>query len=331
MAGSSIESDQFRRILSRNVAMPLGMGVLSALVFVGIIAYLINVLSWVEHSEHVIGRANEVSRLSSDMEAGMRGYLLSGDTEFLTPYQAARPRMEAELKNLHRLVDDNPTQVERIERVQAAQRDWQVFAEDMIARRSKSTDFVEITQVIKSGRGKLLTDQVREEFLNFITEEQRLLQERNVSSRSVIAWSVAAFLAFSLIVAGMLALFGRRELMALSKSYGDILEHEAEHNALLRQQDWLRTGQTELSAKTTGIIALEPLAEAVLDYVVRYLNGVVAAMYVRAEDGTLTRIGAYGFAHDETARARIVHPKESLAAQAANQNRILTLRELPPD
>ena len=87
MTGSSIDSSQFRRILSRNVAMPLGMGVLSALVFVGIIAYLINVLSWVEHSQQVIGQANDVSRMSSDMEAGLRGYLLSGDKEFLVAGQ----------------------------------------------------------------------------------------------------------------------------------------------------------------------------------------------------------------------------------------------------
>ncbi|NIA55838.1 response regulator [Massilia sp. TW-1] len=331
MPGSTIDSDQFRRILSRNVAMPLGMGVLSAIVFVGIIAYLINVLSWVERSEHVIGRANEVNRLSSDMEAGMRGYLLSGDDDFLAPYLSAKPRMDAELANLSRLVDDNPAQVERIARVRAAQGQWQAFAEDMIARRGKSSDFVDIVQSIKSGRGKLLTDQVRREFLDFIQEEQRILQARNATSRSVIAWSVAAFLAFSLIVAGLLALFGRRELVTLSKSYDSILNDEAEHNDQLRQQAWLRSGQTDLIAKTTGIVSLEPLAEVVLSYVARYVEGVVGAMYFRNDDGTLTRIGTYGFAHDETERGRIVQPGESLAAQAASENRIITLNDLPPD
>jgi signal transduction histidine kinase/DNA-binding response OmpR family regulator/CHASE3 domain sensor protein len=331
MPGTSIDSDQFRRILSRNVAMPLGMGVLSALVFVGIIAYLINVLSWVEHSEHVIGRANEVNRLSSDMEAGMRGYLLSGDDDFLAPYLSAKPRMDAELANLSRLVDDSPAQVERIARVRAAQGQWQAFAEEMIARRTKSSDFVDVVQSIKSGRGKLLTDQVRREFLDFILEEQRILQARNATSRSVIAWSVAAFLAFSLVVAGLLALFGRRELMALSNSYHAILQDEAEHNDQLRQQAWLRSGQAELIAKTTGIVSLEPLAEVVLSYVARYVEGVVGAMYFRNDDGTLTRIGTYGFAHDETERGRIVQPGQSLAAQAASENRIVTLSDLPPD
>src|SRR4051812_21207354 len=129
MSASSLDSDQFRRILSRNVAMPLGMGVLSALVFVGIIAYLINVLSWVEHSERVIGRANDVSRLSADMEAGMRGYLLSGDETFLEPYLTAKPKIDAELGILATMVSDNPAQVERVARIRGAEREWLRFAE----------------------------------------------------------------------------------------------------------------------------------------------------------------------------------------------------------
>ena len=325
MPGTSIDSTQFRRILSRNVALPLGMGVLSALVFVGIIAYLINVLSWVEHSEHVIGRANEVSKLSSDMETGMRGYLLSGDQDFLEPYRTAKSRLEAGLSSLNDLVKDNPTQAERVQRIRAAQVQWQAFADDVIARRSRNDEFIEL---IKSGRGKVLTDEVRRQFANFILEEQGLLQERNQSSRSVIAWSVAIFLLFSLIVAGLLALFGRRELLHLSATYNDTLAHEAEHNALLRHQDWLRAGQTELAARTMGINDLEPLAQAVLDYVTRYLNGAVAAMYVRNDDGVLRRIGTYGFAPD-AGHAQLIQPTDSLASQAANQNRIMTLRELP--
>jgi signal transduction histidine kinase/DNA-binding response OmpR family regulator/CHASE3 domain sensor protein len=327
MTGSSIDNSQFRRILSRNVAMPLGMGVLSALVFVGIIAYLINVLSWVDHSERVIGHANEVSRLSADMEAGMRGYLLSGDDDFMAPYLKAKPRIDAELTGLAEMVADNPLQTERVRRIIAAQKEWERFAEEAIGRRTKNMDVIEL---VKTGRGKVLTDEVRSQFGAFIDTEERLLQERNTSSRTVIAWSVGAFLLFSLTVAGLLALFGRRELTSLSNAYGEVLAHEADHNALLRHQDWLRTGQAELATKCSNLHEMEPLAQAVLGYVTPYLGGAVAAMYARSEDGTLTRIGTYGFSGQDK-HARVIQPSESLAAQAASQGRILTLRELPPD
>jgi CheY-like chemotaxis protein/signal transduction histidine kinase len=286
------------------------------------------VLSWVEHSERVIGRANDVSRLSADMEASMRGYLLSGDREFLDPYLLAKQRMSGDLTSLSRMVDDNPAQLDRVRRIRAAQNEWELYAEEAIRRRARETDVIDL---VKSGRGKNLTDEVRRQFAQFIEAEDGLLQTRNSSSRNVIGWSVASFLVFSLAVAGLLAWYGRRELMTLSGSYNATLEHEAVQNAELRQQDWLRTGQAELGTQSAGVHELEGLADRVLRYLARYLDGAVAAMYVRSDEGVLTRIGSYGFAGRGGERGLVIQPGESLASQAAEEGRILTLRELPPD
>jgi signal transduction histidine kinase/DNA-binding response OmpR family regulator/CHASE3 domain sensor protein len=328
MPGTPIDNIQFRHILTRNVALPLGISVLSAVVFVGIIAYLLNVLNWVDHSQRVIGQVNEVSRLSADMEAGMRGYLLSGEESFLAPYLVASPKLASELQELEQLVGDNPVQGERLRHARAAQKEWDNYAGEVIALRRQGGDAVE---QVKSGRGKFLTDEVRRQFNDFRTAEERLLEERNASARSTTTWSVAAFLLFTLVVGGMLALFGRRELVRLSAMYGETLRQEAEHNADLRQQAWLRLGQNTLNERVAGIHDLEPLAREVLGYVVRYVEGAVAAMYFRSDDGVLTRIGAYGFALDAALHAQTIGPGESLAAQAANERRTLVLKELPPD
>jgi len=326
MTGTSIDNFAFRRILTRNLVLPLGMSFLSAVVFVGLIAYLINVLNWVEHSEKVIGNAHEVSKLSADMEAGMRGYLLSGDEAFLSPYLLASQRVEDGLRALAELVKDSPLQSERVRRVEAAQKQWSQYAGEMIARRRVGADVVES---VRSGRGKILTDEVRRNYDEFVTTEGRVLQERNDSARRVVFWSVVSFLAFSVAVGGGLALFGRRQLVSLSSSYREVLEHEAEHNAELRHQAWLRTGVNELSMQSAGIHNLEPLAEAVLAYVTRYLDGAVGAMYVRNDEGVLRRVGAYGFAYDGNDHARVIRPGESLVSKAAEDNRIMVLRDLP--
>jgi signal transduction histidine kinase/DNA-binding response OmpR family regulator/CHASE3 domain sensor protein len=328
MSGTPIDNLQFRRILTRNVALPLGMGVLSAVVFVAIIAYLLNVLNWVDHSQRVISEANEVSHLTADMEAGMRGYLLSGDETFLAPYLVAKPRLEVELQSLDRLVDDNEFQADRVRRVRAALKQWEVYAAEAIERRRLGADVVDL---VKSGRGKILTDEVRRQFADFLLAEERLREERNNSARTVTTWSVASFLIFTLVVGGLLAMFGRRELMRLSGMYGETLRHEAEHNADLRHQAWLREGQNTLSTRLAGIHELEPLAQEVLASVTRYVNGVVSAMYFRSEEGLMTRVGAYGFAHDTAQHAKTVQPGESLASQAATERRTLVLKELPAD
>ncbi|KQQ96554.1 response regulator [Massilia sp. Leaf139] len=327
MTGTSLDNTQFRRILTRNVALPLGLSVLSAAVFVAIVAYLVSVLNWVEHSQEVIGKANEVNRLVSDMEAGMRGYVISGDESFLAPYTVAKPKVDIEVDALQRLVGDNQQQTDRLSRVRGAHAEWLKFTTEVIDRRRARDDVV---ATIMSGRGKSLTDDMRAQFAGFLAAEQDLLRARNEDARSVIVWSVGAFLMFTLIVGGLLAAFGRRELVHLSNSYDEVLRHENEHNAELRHLSWLRSGQTELATKTVGLNDLESLAAAVLDHVVRYLGGSVAAMYRRTEDGVLHRIGAYGFSNDE-ARAKTIEPGASLAAQAAGENRLVRVKELPGD
>ena len=328
MTGTLLDSTQFRRLLSRNVSLPLGLSVLSAVVFVAIIAYLVSVLNRVEHSQEVIGNANEIDKLVSDMEAGLRGYVISGDESFLGPYTVARPKVEVEMNALLRLVDDNPAQANRLTRVRGAHTEWVRFSEEIIARRRVGDSVVES---IRSGRGKSLTDDMRGQFAAFVASERALLEARGSESRAVITWSVGCYLLLTLIVGGLLAGFGRRELVRLSNSYNEVLKHENEHNAELRHLSWLRSGQTELAAKSIGQNSLEALAHIVLDHVVRYLGGAVAAMYFRSEDGVLRRIGAFGFSNEDEEHAKVIQPGASLASQAANENRLLRVKELPSD
>jgi CheY-like chemotaxis protein/signal transduction histidine kinase/CHASE3 domain sensor protein len=323
-----IDNSQFRRILARNVALPLGVGIVSAAVFVGIIVYLISVLTWVEHSQRVIGDANQISKLSAEMETGMRGYLISGDESFLAPYQLAKPRIESEIAALANEVSDNPGQVSRLRKVQAAQTLWEDFANEAIAVRRQGGDYVSL---VKSGRGKSLTDEVRRQFATFLDVEQRLLQERSDSSRNVTGWSVGLFLLFSLSVAGMLAIFGRRELVALSTSYTTAIDQQRAHTDLLEDQGWLRTGQSELAMKMAGHHAMAQMTQATLDHVARYVDGMVAALYVREDGGALRRAATYGFSESWTGQQQVFKPGESLLGQAVREDRAIVVDELPAD
>ena len=44
---SSVDEQRFRKLLSRNVGLPLGVGLLSAVFFVSLITYLLSVIQWV--------------------------------------------------------------------------------------------------------------------------------------------------------------------------------------------------------------------------------------------------------------------------------------------
>ena len=95
---SSVDENSFRKLLSRNVALPLGVGVLSAVFFVCLITYLLSVIQWVEHTDRVINNLNETAKLTVDQETGMRGFLITGDPlrsgqapDHFRPAQSAGP------------------------------------------------------------------------------------------------------------------------------------------------------------------------------------------------------------------------------------------------
>ena len=66
-AVNAIDPKEFQRVLSRNVKLPLIGGLIGAVVFVGLIFYLLSVISWVEHTDRVTREASELQRLSVDL------------------------------------------------------------------------------------------------------------------------------------------------------------------------------------------------------------------------------------------------------------------------
>jgi CheY-like chemotaxis protein/signal transduction histidine kinase/CHASE3 domain sensor protein len=323
---ASIDQENFRNILKRNISLPLGIGALSAMIFVGLIFFLLSTLNWVDHTQRVIGNANETIKLSIDMETGMRGFLITGDESFLQPYEIARSRMMTELGGLKDMVGDNAAQLDRIKRIEGLQNQWNEFASEVITKRRNRQDY---EQDIRLGRGKGLTDEIRREFNGFIVMEQRLLQQRSEDARSTTQWSVAGYLAFTLGLSGLLAFFGRRELLRLSETYGIALKQQAEDAEVLQEVAWLRSGQTRLAEQMIGQQALAPLGRSALDFLAHYLGVAVAALYVREDTGRLQRVAAYGFSKEIEDKPQAFYSADGLVGQAALENRVLQLDELP--
>ena len=73
MSESFIDQSNFRRILNRNVAVPLGFGFLSAFFFSAIVYYLLSVSQWVERSVQGVAYAHEAQKMLNDIESKMPG------------------------------------------------------------------------------------------------------------------------------------------------------------------------------------------------------------------------------------------------------------------
>ncbi|MEE3937498.1 response regulator [Pseudomonas viridiflava] len=325
---SVIDEQRFRKLLGRNVGLPLGVGVLSAVFFILLISYLLSAIQWVEHTDRVINNTNRSMKLSIDMETGMRGFLLTGDQHFLDPYEVAKPLLTAELQGLQALVEDNPTQLDRFRRLLTLQEEWNAFALEMIKLRRENGDYQ--TPVL-AGRGKRITDQIRTEYDQAVEMEQQLRLNRNAEVTRSTVMSVALYLVFVVIVSGILAWVGRRDLMALSDTYSENLRQQEINAERLQKVAWLRNGQSELAEHVLGQLTLGMLGRNILQFLARYLGASVAAVYVRQEHGGLTRIASYGFSREQEERDQTIHSDEGIVGQAARQDRVITLKDVPVD
>ncbi|NMX93219.1 MULTISPECIES: response regulator [unclassified Pseudomonas] len=325
---SSVDENSFRKLLSRNVALPLGVGVLSAVFFVCLITYLLSVIQWVEHTDRVINNLNETAKLTVDQETGMRGFLITGDEHFLDPYEVAKPRIISDLRNLQVLVADNPQQVDRLKRLESLQLEWNNYAQSMIDMQRQNGDF---RGAVKAGRGKRLTDEIRKEYDAAIAMEQQFRLDRNEDVTRTTVFSVVVYLLFVLGLSGFLAYVGRKNLLALSDSYSANLASQMKIAKRLEQQAWLRNGQTELAEQVLGQLTLNLLGRNILQFCAQYMGSVVAALYVREEHGGLKRVAAYGFSREQEQQEQAIYRDEGIVGQAAQQHRLIRLDDVPVD
>ena len=325
---SSIDEQRFRKMLTRNISLPLGVGVLSAVFFIILITYLLSVIQWVEHTDQVINNANRSLKLSVDMETGMRGFLLTGDEHFLDPYEVAKPAIRNELRNLEALVADNPPQVDRFKRLSALQSDWNDFAQEMITLRRQNGDY---QSAIQAGRGRQLSDEIRNQYQVAVESEQQLRTTRNEDVTRTTILSVTLYLIFVLSISGFVAYIGRRDMLQLSRSYSDNLKLKESNAERLQHVAWLRNGQSELAEQVLGQLTLNLLGRNVLQFFAQYLGAVVAAMYVRQEHGGFRRVASYGFSREQEQQEQSIYSDEGVIGQAAQQDKIITLDDVPND
>ncbi len=136
----------------------------------------------VEHTYSVIGTANQILASAVDMETGMRGYLLAGKEEFLTPYNNGSKKFQALTQQLQNTVSDNPAQVQLLNEVRENINGWQSnVTEPAIALRRKigaAKSMNDMAELVGQAKGKKYFDKFRDQVKTFIDREQTLMVKR---------------------------------------------------------------------------------------------------------------------------------------------------------
>jgi PAS domain S-box-containing protein len=162
-------------------AATLAMGILASMLWTGM-RRSTDAERWVEHTYQVIGAAGSVRSSLESAETSARGYLLTGDDQYLEEYQAAIASERQARADLGRLTADNRTQQARLDEFdRLVQLRLDVLATDAIeARRRQGA--AALAHLIPTNRGGKLMEQLLAILGAVDDEERRLLHSRTVAA-----------------------------------------------------------------------------------------------------------------------------------------------------
>lgn len=132
-------------------------------------------------SDHDIAVHDELSALQKnvlDMETGQRGYLLTGDRDYLQPYTSGRTEWETTYSRLYELVGDNTPQQQSLAMIRANIESWITEMGDRTIQLKTEGKEAEVLAYYTGDAGKREMDQLRVEFDAFRDTEQRLTDAR---------------------------------------------------------------------------------------------------------------------------------------------------------
>jgi PAS domain S-box-containing protein len=131
----------------------------------------------VSHTYEVITVSDDLLTVLVDAETGERGYLLTGQSEYLQPYESAVSREESLRRTLRHLTGDNPEQQARMEELDRLAVERLDVIKAAIALRQKNENDAALS-LIRSGRGKRIMDQFRAQIQSVEAAERGLLAVR---------------------------------------------------------------------------------------------------------------------------------------------------------
>ena len=165
--------------------------------------------AWNTHTYKVLGHANILIGSVVNQETGVRGFLVSGDENFLEPYHGGKESFQDALSKLLTLTSDNPAQQERLRRIERFERDWRTtIAEREISLMRVQETREEARALEASGAGKGLMDQLRAAHAEFDQAERALLVERTAIKEADAAFAYWAIILGTGIAVGFAAVIG---------------------------------------------------------------------------------------------------------------------------
>ncbi|WP_462410263.1 CHASE3 domain-containing protein [Neobacillus sp. Marseille-QA0830] len=339
--------------------------VLSLLIVIGRMTALQNEVDYVaEHDMAVHDLANQIQKNVLDMETGMRGYVITGNEDYLEPYNQGSRSWQDNYNKLHSLLEENGAQQRTLEEIKPLIIKWVNDSGEYLINQKRAGNEEAITENFKNNTSKNITDQLRKQFDSFLAAEKKLTSERinhlyqnNTNLKvalyaiivlvSLVTIATALFLSNSIAktikqvvrtiknitdsssevdLTARIKVNTRDETRELADAMNDLL-------GSLEKQSWVQKSVADISTMYQGITDLDDLAQAFVTKLAPLLEAVYGVVYLRKSEGKETvyvKAAGYALTKEEPGEASF-RLGEGLIGQAALDKRLFLIDQLPEE
>ncbi len=246
-----------------------------------------------------------------DAETGQRGYVLTGNENYLQPYHAARTGIEGEMVKMRDFIKDNSVQKDLLPQVEAQVAAKLAELEETIQLR-RDRGFEASRAVVLTDRGKQAMDDLRDNLSAMKREERRVrdirIDEMEAAHRAALASGITTALLGVLLSYAVMWLLRRGNIQR-------------------RRQEWSQAGRLELATVMSGELNLQTLGENILSFLTRYVDVHAGVMFVRRK-GHFERLALVGAPGENEIPERF-QPGEGLLGHAVADKTARYIEDVP--
>jgi signal transduction histidine kinase/CheY-like chemotaxis protein/CHASE3 domain sensor protein len=177
---------------------------------------------WVKHTQEVIYNLNEGSALLTEAQTSMRGYLITGNEQFVERYEDSERRSNNYFDKLEKLSVDNPSQQKQLTILKELRSNFFKYLHNQIVKKriGKNVLYFDLDE------GRKMMDELRNHIKTIETTEQALLKERSQTSDRYGTYSIILII----VAFGIAFIISIVFLLRILKDYNErlVLQHELE-------------------------------------------------------------------------------------------------------
>lgn len=137
-------------------------------------------------SSQILLTSKETLSNLKDAETGMRGFIITGNEDYLEPFYISLDRSSALMAKFKELYSNSPAQLEKISKIELLSNKKFLFIKQAIATRREG-GFSAVLPLINTNQGKILMDDIRTIFYQLDAQQDKILKLRENATISAIA------------------------------------------------------------------------------------------------------------------------------------------------